>query len=338
MCILLIIIIITSHYQRIGCVEENIEKELINIYMEKKRVYLYQIEDLLQTKLLKTEGNDNMVFVDSISDSKNVTETSLDWVNYNKVNKQEIAENSIARVLVVDETVQYSDTLKKKGKVLLVVKNPRLIMAEIADHFFLEKCKPGVHSSVIIDESAIIDESSHIGAGCVIGKVKIGANTVIMPNVVIYDNVSIGDNCVIQAGVVIGTDGLGCMRDNDGKLTKFPHLGGVVIGDNVEIGANSQIAKGSLSNTIIENGCKMNGLCFIAHNCYLEENVWITGNTMLCGSVHVKRNSTIFSSVIVRDQRTIGESAVIGMGSVVTKDVPDGETWIGNPAKKIEKK
>jgi UDP-3-O-[3-hydroxymyristoyl] glucosamine N-acyltransferase len=105
----------------------------------------------------------------------------------------------------------------------------------------------------------------------------------------------------------------------------------------VEIGANCQVAKGAFSDTLIENGCKINGLCFIAHNCHLEENVWITGDTMLCGSVHVKRNSTIFSNVIIREQRVIGEKVTIGMGSVVTKNVPDGETWIGAPAHKHEK-
>ena len=156
--------------------------------------------------------------------------------------------------------------------------------------------------------------------------------------VTIYDDVKIGERCLIQAGVVIGTDGLGCSRDENGVLTKFPHLGGVVMGNDIEVGANSQIAKGSFSDTIIEDGCKMNGLCFIAHNCHLERNVWITGNTMLCGSVHVGKNTTIFSSVIIRDQRTIGHDVTIGMGSVVTKSIPDGETWIGNPAKKFEKR
>ena len=112
-------------------------------------------------------------------------------------------------------------------------------------------------------------------------------------------------------------------------------MGGVKIGNDVEIGANSQIAKGSFSDTIIEDGCKMNGLCFIAHNCHLEKNVWITGDTMLCGSVYVKKNTTIFSNVVVRDQRVIGEGVTIGMGSVVTKNVPDGETWVGTPAHKI---
>lgn len=281
---------------------------------------------------------DDDLFIDNIPDVNTVTETSLDWVNSSKENKQSIAEDSRARVLVVDESIQYSPIMKTQNKVLLVVKQPRKTMAHIASHFFINKQTPGIHPSAVIDANAVIDGTSHIGAGCVVGKAKIGAGTVLMPNVVVYDDVCIGDNCLIQAGAVIGTDGLGCVRDSEGKLTKFPHLGGVVIGDDVEIGANCQIAKGAFSDTIIENGCKINGLCFIAHNCHLEENVWITGDTMLCGSVRVKKNSTIFSNVIIREQRVIGERVTIGMGSVVTKNVPDGETWVGNPARKLEKK
>lgn len=304
-----------------------------------KLVKICDVIRFLDNEVIAVLGlmNDDL-FIDNIPDVNTVTETSLDWVNSSKENKQSIAEDSRARVLVVDESIQYSPILKAQNKVLLVVKQPRKTMAHIASHFFVNKQTPGIHPSAVIDANATIDGTSHIGAGCVVGKAKIGAGTVLMPNVVIYDDVVIGENCLIQAGAVIGTDGLGCIRDVEGKLTKFPHLGGVVVGNDVEIGANCQVAKGAFSDTIIENGCKINGLCFIAHNCHLEENVWITGDTMLCGSVRVKKNSTIFSNVIIREQRVIGEKVTIGMGSVVTKNVPDGETWIGNPAHKLEKK
>ncbi len=302
-----------------------------------KRIKVTEITEFLGNELIRVYGLIGDEYVDNLADAEHVNEQTLDWVSPFKSNKQDIAESSKAKCVLVDETVSYSDTIIKQGKRLLVVHNPRMIMARIADHFFVEKHIPGINPSAVIDPDARIDETAHIGAGCIIGKVTIGAGTVLMPNVVVYDNVKIGDNCLIQAGVVIGTDGLGCSRDDQGRLTKFPHLGGVVIGNDVEVGANSQIAKGSFSDTIIEDGCKLNGLCFIAHNCHLEENVWITGNTMLCGSVHVGKNTTIFSSVIIRDQRTIGQGVTIGMGAVVTKSIPDGETWVGNPAKKFEK-
>ena len=304
-----------------------------------KIVKVRDIIRFLGDNVISVYGNvsDDMV-IDNIPDANTVTETSLDWVNSSRENKQYLADNSISHVLVVDRTIQYTSVMEKQNKILLVVKKPRGIMAHIASHFFVTKQEPGIHPSAVIDANAFIDGTSHIGAGCIVGKARIGAGTVLMPNVVIYDDVVIGENCLIQAGAIIGTDGLGCVRDAEGKLTKFPHLGGVVIGDDVEIGANCQVAKGAFSDTIIENGCKINGLCFIAHNSHLEENVWITGDTMLCGSVHVKRNSTIFSNVIIREQRVIGEGVTIGMGSVVTKNVPEGETWVGNPAHKMEKK
>ena len=302
--------------------------------MNNKSVKISQLINFLGDDLMKIEGGELNMYIDNIPDPFHVNETSLDWVNSTKTDKQQIAESSKARVLVVDSGVSYSKLIEESGKTLLVVKNPRISMAQIANQFFIEQKKPGIHPSAIVDEDANISPSAYIGPGCVIGKATIGAETVLMANVTVYDDVTIGDRCLIQAGVVIGTDGLGCSRDENGVLTKFPHLGGVVMGNDIEVGANSQIAKGSFSNTIIEDGCKMNGLCFIAHNCHLEKNVWITGDTMLCGSVHVKKNTTIFSNVVVRDQRTIGEGVTIGMGAVVTKDVPDGETWLGSPAHK----
>lgn len=304
-----------------------------------RKIKVIDIIAFLGAEIISIRGDvDDNTYVDNIPDVGNAGAFSLDWVNSSKENKQIIAENSPAKVLVVDESVVLSPTMEEVGKVLLVVDNPRKTMANIASHFLVEKQKSGIHSSAVIHKESLIDSTACIGAGCVIGKSIIGAGTDIMPNVVVYDNVCIGDNCIIQAGAVIGTDGLGCIRDSEGKLTKYPHIGGVVIGNDVEIGSNCQIAKGAFSDTIIEDGCKINGLCFIAHNCHLEENVWITGDTMLCGSVHVKRNTTIFSNVIIREQRVIGENVTIGMGSVVTKSVPDGETWVGNPAHKLEKK
>ena len=306
--------------------------------MKNKKVQVKDIIEYLGKDVLTVCGPTESVCIYNIPDASNVSEESLDWINSNKTNKQEIAENSKAKVLVLDEDVVYTEELKKQSKTLLVVKQPRTVVAKIAEHFYLEKPASGIHPSAIIDKMAVVDPTAHIGAGCVIGKASIGANTIIMPNVVVYDDVIIGDNCLIQAGAIIGTDGLGCTRDEEGKLTKFPHLGGIKIGNNVDIGANCQIAKGTFSDTIIEDGCKMNGLCFIAHNSHLEENVWITGDTMLCGSVHVGKNTTIFSNVIVREQVSLGEGSIIGMGSVVTKYVPSHETWIGCPAHKIEEK
>lgn len=301
-----------------------------------KTILVSDIIKFLNTHVISVLGDFKGVCVHHLKPLELIDEYTLDWVNPTRIDKQEMTEDSKARAILVDKNVVFTDSIKKSGKILLQVESPRLCFSMIAQKFFAPKPEMEINQDANINPEANISANVHIGAGVAIGKSSIGEGTVIHPNVTVYDNVVIGKNCLIQAGAVIGTDGLGCQRLEDGTLVKFPHLGGVVLGDNVEIGANSQIARGALSNTIIKNGVKLNGLCFIAHNCILEENVWITGNTMLAGSVHVKQNTTIYSSVTIREQRVIGKGVTIGMGSIVTKDIPDNEIWYGNPAKKVE--
>lgn len=302
--------------------------------MIKKAIPVKSIVYFLGKQVIETVGEIENIVIDNVADVEHTNDTTLDWINPSKKEKEIIALHTPAKVIIVDPTVQYTNEIAAAYKTFIVVAKPRMAIAKVMTEFFLPKLPGYIHPSAIIDEEAQIDSSANIAAGVVIGKAIVGARTVIKPNVVIYDDVTIGNDCLIQAGAVIGTDGLGCMREEDGSMVKFPHLGGIIIGNNVEVGANCQIAKGVLSDTIIKDGCKMNGLCFIAHNCILEENVWITGDSMLCGTTKVGKNTTIFSNVIVRDQVIIGAECIIGMGSVITKNVPDGETWFGAPAQK----
>ena len=303
-----------------------------------KEVKVKDIIDYLGQEVLLVCGEVDERTIDNITNVERVNERSLDWVNPAKENKQEIAENSPARVLLVGDKIAYSEKLKEQGKLLIVVDNPKLKMTHIIRRFFSEKFQPGIHPSAFVHPEAEIGENVYIGPNCYIGKCKIGNNNTIHGGVHIYDRTVIGNNNVIHAGAVICVDGLGCVRMPDGKLEEFPQIGGVVIGDNCYIGANTHIASGSLSDTIIGNGCKINGMCFIGSNDILHENIWITGSTMLAGSVEVGANTTIFSNVVVRDWCKIGANVGIGMGSVVTKDIPNGETWFGSPAKKKEQK
>jgi len=298
---------------------------------------LSKIIKFIKPNIINVFGSADNVFVRYLRPIELVDEYTLDWISKHRKDKQKIAEQSKAKVILCDTSVYYSESISSQNKILIHVHNPKMEIALIADHFFIQKPLPEIHSTAYIHPEARISESVYIGPNCFIGKCSINTGTIIHPNVTIYDGVTIGKNVVIQAGAVIGTDGLGCERKEDGVLVKFSHLGGVEVGNDVEIGANCQIARGALTNTIIGNGSKINGLCFIAHNCILGKNVWITGCSMLAGSVRVEDNVTIYSRVVVREQRTIGKGAVIGMGAVVTSNIPPSETWLGNPAKRHEK-
>lgn len=303
-----------------------------------KEVRVKDIVDYLAEDIIEVRGTVGESQIDNITNAERVNANSLDWVNPEKVNKQNIAEKSPAKTLLVDSNVEYNKILEQQGKVLIVIGNPKLSLMKVIDHFFKEKFEPGIDPTAFVHPEAEIGSNVYIGPNCYIGKCKIGDNNVIHSNVCIYDRTIIGCNNVIHSGAVICVDGLGCVRMPDGELKEFPQIGGVIIGDNCYIGGNTHIASGSLSDTIIGNGCKINGMCFIGSNDVLHENVWITGATMLAGSVEVGANTSIFSNVVVRDWCKIGERAIIGMGSVVTKDMPAGETWVGNPAKKLERK
>ena len=224
-----------------------------------------------------------------------------------------------------------------QNKIFLVVDNPKRSLIKILNKFFINHPEAGIDSSSYIHPEAVIGENVYIGPNCFIGKCIIGDGNIIHSGVNIYDRTTIGNDNVIHSGAVICVDGLGCIRMPNGKLEEFPQIGGVIIGNNCYIGGNTHIASGSLSDTIIENGCKINGMSFIGSNDILHENVWITGSTMLAGSVEVGSDTTIFSRVVIRDWCKIGKKVTIGMGSVVTKNIPDGETWYGSPAKKIDR-
>lgn len=306
--------------------------------MKKKRIELHDLINFISADLKQIFGNLNNLFIDNIADVVNTNEATLDWINPIKINKQEIAELSRAKVMLVDSSVKYSLELQSQKKVLLVVDNPKSTLIKVINRFFVEKPKAHIDPTAFIHPNASIGKNVYIGPNSYIGDCIIGDNNIIHSNVCVYDRTKIGSNNIIHSGAIICVDGLGCIRNGDGSLTEFPQLGGVIIGNNTYIGANTHIASGSLSDTIIENGCKINGLCFIGSNDHLHENVWITGSAMLAGSVSVGRNTTIFSQVVIRDWCSIGENVIIGMGSVVTKHIPAGEIWIGNPARKLEKK
>ena len=130
-------------------------------------------------------------------------------------------------------------------------------------------------------------------------------------------------------------DRFGFVRDDDGSLVSFPHYGGVIIGENVDIGKHVAIDRGYLGDTVIGDGTKVDNLVHIAHNVVIGKDTMIVAGTIIGGSVSIGNRCFIGIGAMIKNGVSIGDDATIGMGSVVLKDVPPGETWCGNPAKKL---
>ena len=301
--------------------------------MKYKVIKLEDILKFIDSDLVGCYGPTDDVVIDNIPDTTHVNKSSLDWINPSRHNKQELAMQSPAKVLLVDESVAPID-----DKVLIQVKNPKLILAKIGNYFFVEKSEPEIHHTAIIHEDAIIGNNVTIGAYCVIGKAIIGDGCVLDSNVKVYDDVTMGKGCIVKSGAVLGGAGFGYERDKDGNKFRFPQIGQLIMGDYVEVGSNTCIDRGALSDTIIGDYTKINNLCHIAHNNKIGRNVIITGCVNVSGSNVIDDDVWIAPNASIRGWIHIGAESTIGMAAVVTKNIPAGETWVGNPARKMEKR
>lgn len=216
-----------------------------------------------------------------------------------------------------------------------------------------DKPEPGVHpgahiaAGVDIPASACIGPGAVVGAGATIGEgvvigancsiaagVTIGAGTRLHPLVSLLAGTRVGRECLIFPGVVLGTDGFGYLPGPEGPA-KVPHLGGVVVGDRVEIGANTTVDRGKFGDTVIGDATKIDNQVQIAHACQIGRGVLICGCSALGGSVTIGDGAILAGRVAVRDNVTIAPGAMLGGNSVVDGDIDASEPWFGYPARPL---
>lgn len=261
------------------------------------------------------------------------------FIGYTAKEPEALLENTNAGLVLIDENIVIRPEIltRLNTTILLKCPNSRLSFIKLITAFFAAKVTSGIHQTAIISSGAILHETCSIGANVTIGDdVVIGKNTIIYPGVHIYNNVTIGDNVIINSGSVIGTDGFGYERQDDGTFIKFPHIGGVIIEDNVEIGGNTCIDRGTLGNTIVKKGAKIDNLVHIAHNVEIGENTLVISHSQIAGGVKIGQNSWISPSVSIIDRVSIGNNAKVGIGSIVLRNVNENETVSGNPARVIK--
>jgi UDP-3-O-[3-hydroxymyristoyl] glucosamine N-acyltransferase len=236
-----------------------------------------------------------------------------------------------------------SNSANIDNQATLVVDNPRLALSKLLFWYkkkYDNKNDFSIHPTCTIAKSAKISLTATIKANCVIGEnvvihdhvllepgVVIGDNSIIgnssiiKANVSIYDNVTIGHRCVIHANSVIGSDGFGFVSDKGGRWLKLPHLGGVMIGDDVEIGSNTSVDRGLIADTIIGDNVIIDNLVQIAHNVKIGNNTAIAGCTAVAGSTQIGKNCMIGGGSNIAGHLNIADQVVLTATSSVSKNI-----------------
>lgn len=207
------------------------------------------------------------------------------------------------------------------------------------EHFYgKEEERPAVGHFTYISPRVKLGKNVRIGHSCTLdGEITIGDDTVIWNGVTIVNRVTVGQRCEIQSGCVIGHDGFGYTEDAAHNKTMVRHFGGVEIGNDVLVGENTCIDRGTIDDTRIENGVKLDVLCHIAHNVRIENRAALAAPCQINGSAHIGAYAYL-AGASVRNQCVIGDNAFVGLGAVVVKNVAANTTVAGNPAKVLIKK
>jgi len=186
-----------------------------------------------------------------------------------------------------------------------------------------------IKSGVVVGENTIIEANVVIGENAVIGnQVSIASGSQILANVTICDGTVIGERCLIHPGVVLGSDGFGLAKDGDAWL-KIPQLGNVILGDDVEIGANSTIDRGALKDTVIADGVKLDNLVHVAHNVTIGENTAIAAQTGIAGSSEIGSQCTLGGQVGVIGHLKITEDVHVSAMTGIVRDVTESGQYTG---------
>lgn len=204
------------------------------------------------------------------------------------------------------------------------------VLVWLIDTVGVDAHKRGFFNEAIVSNDADVANTAVIEPG-----VEIGAGSIISSGAVIKTGTRIGENTIIRENVVVGSDGVNVYRSADSRLMKFPHVGGVSIGNNTEIGANAVIAGGILAPTVIGSEVVIGNLCNIGHGVIVDDGVWMSVGTLIGGHTTLHAGATLAMGVSIRDNLTIGAEASIGMGTVVVKNVEPKASMFGNPAKRM---
>jgi len=301
-----------------------------------KSFSIESIEDIIQGHECEIRGDSKNLLISNAALVGECNQNSIVWLG------RELYEFDISIIEKIRASVIITDLdlniLRLNHKCVIVkTDKPRLIFSKIISKLFATKYRGEIHKSAVIHRDAEISPGVYIGPNCTIGNSIIGKGTVLVGNIFVHDKVVIGENCFIGAGTVIGSEGFGHIKDNNNIWFKFPHLGGTIIEDNVEIGANTYINRGTLGNTRISQQSKIAHSVCIGHNVIVGKNTIVLSNAIIGGSTVIGEDCWISISASIKHGLNIGSKSVVGMGAIVLNDVHKGKTVVGNPARELVK-
>ena len=318
-----------------------------NIFFEKrKKVYLHE---LLKKLEIKNKKNYKNVLINDIQNLDQADKNEITFFHSSKYN--ELVKVTKSKFIITNTKLSY---LVPNSKITLIVKNVLVDVAKITEYFYPNTINDQFENQYISSDKINKYKNVKFGLNVILGKnVKIGKNSIIGHNTIIESNVVIGQNCNIGSnviikksiignnvfildGAVIGKKGFGFFPDKN-KNIRYPHIGMVIIGNNVEIGCNNTIDRGSLSNTIIDNNTFLDNQVHIAQNVKIGKNCIITGQVGFAGSSKIGNNVMIGGQAGISGHLKIGNNVKIAGGSGVIKNIPDNTRVMGYPAKDIKK-
>jgi len=262
--------------------------------------------------------------------------------------------NACAVIMTAELALDNQQICQDKGFGLVICPQPYLLYALVARWFDQARqpvIKGGIHPTAIIEPSAEISPLANIGPYVIVGArsrvrdavqlqahsvvgsdCEVGQGTILYPGVRCYDRVTIGERCLIHSGVVLGADGFGFAPNpsaGQGAWGKIAQLGGVRIGDDVEIGANTTIDRGALDDTVIGNGVKIDNQIMIAHNCQIGDHTAMAACVGIAGSTKVGARCTIGGAAMLSGHLTIGDDVHISGGTAITTDIATPGRYTG---------
>ena len=306
---------------------------------------MFTISQIAETVNGIINGNPDLSIL-GVCDLKNSSADHLSYIGSDKY--KEFFHQSKASAMLVSKDF----SVDRNEKTLIHVENPAISFIEVV-HLFHPQEPPSeqIHSSAIISPTAKIGKNVHIAAhvvleenvcigdgvricaGAFIGEnTTINNGTVIHPNVSIYHDVIIGKQCIIDSGSVIGADGFGLVKDKN-RYHKIPHIGRVILKDSVWIGPNCCIDRGTLSDTVIGEGSKLDNLIHIAHNVQIGKNCAIAGQVGIAGSSILEDNVSLAGQVGIIGHLVIGEGSIVAAKSAVFQSLEPGSFVSGVPAR-----